>query len=57
VVFRNSAFAVATILIRLTLSAPPFYNVMIGIVAASFSVGLTLAYNTFAPAIREVSAE
>jgi hypothetical protein len=57
VVFRNSAFAVATILIRLTLSAPPFYNVMIGIVAAGFSVCLTLAYNTFAPAIREVSAE
>ncbi len=54
VVFRNSAFAVATILIRLALTAPPYYNVMMGLTAAAYSVLLTLAYNTFSPAIREV---
>ena len=30
-VFRNSGFALATLLIRLALTAPPFYNVGIGI--------------------------
>jgi hypothetical protein len=57
VVFRNSAFAVATVLIRLALSAPPYFNVLIGVGAAAFSVGLTAAYNTFAPVIRQASAD
>ncbi len=57
VVFRNAAFAVATILIRLALTAPPYYNVIIGITAATFSVCLTIAYNTFAPIIRQMDAE
>lgn len=46
-VFRNSGFALATLLIRLALTAPPFYNVAIGIGAAVFACCLTLVYNTF----------
>ena len=46
-VFRNSGFALATLLIRLALTAPPYYNVGIGIGAAVFACLLTLVYNTF----------
>jgi len=46
-VFRNSGFALATLLIRLALTAPPYYNVLIGIGSAVFACTLTLLYNTF----------
>lgn len=46
-VFRNSGFALATLLIRLALTAPPYYNVLIGMGAAVFACLLTLVYNTF----------
>lgn len=46
-VFRNSGFALATLLIRLALTAPPYYNVCIGIGSAVFACLLTLVYNTF----------
>ena len=46
-VFRNSGFALATLLIRLALTSPPYYNVAIGIGAAVFACLLTLTYNTF----------
>lgn len=46
-VFRNSGYALATLLIRLALTAPPFYNVMIGLSSAVFAVILTLVYNKF----------
>ncbi|NDV18744.1 hypothetical protein GO013_04840 [Pseudodesulfovibrio sp. JC047] len=46
-VFRNSGFALATLLIRLALTAPPYYNVLIGIGSALFACILTLVYNTF----------
>lgn len=46
-VFRNSGFALATLLIRLALTAPPYYNVGIGICAAVFACLLTFVYNTF----------
>lgn len=45
--FRYSSFAFATILIRLSLSAPPYINVIIGVVAGAFVLGLTLIYNNF----------
>ena len=45
--FRYSSFAFATILIRLSLSAPPYVNVIIGVVAGTFVLGLTFIYNTF----------
>lgn len=46
-VFRNSGFALATLLIRLALTAPPYYNVLIGIGSCVFACVLTLVYNTF----------
>ncbi|MBG0789870.1 MAG: hypothetical protein H0S80_05155 [Desulfovibrionaceae bacterium] len=46
-VFRNSGFALATLLIRLALTAPPYYNVAIGVGAAIFACLLTLTYNVF----------
>ncbi len=47
VVFRNSGFALATLLIRLALTAPPYISVALGFGAAVFVVGLTLSYNAF----------
>ena len=45
--FRYSSFALATILIRVSLTAPPYVNVILGIVAGLFILGLTLIYNYF----------
>lgn len=47
IVFRNSGFAVATVLIRLALTAPPYVNVLLGIGAMIFAIGITYAYNRF----------
>lgn len=47
VVFRNSGFALATVLMRLALTAPPIVNVGLGLAAAAMSIGLTLVYNKF----------
>jgi hypothetical protein len=41
-VFRNSGYALSTLLIRLALAAPPFYNVMLGVAAAAFAILLTM---------------
>jgi len=46
-VFRNSGYALATLLIRLSLTAPVYYNVMIGIFSIVFALILTLVYNKF----------
>lgn len=46
-VFRNSGYALATLLIRLALAAPPFVNSALGVGAAVFAVCLTLANNAF----------
>ncbi len=43
-VFRNSGYALSTLFIRLALAAPPMYDVALGIVAALFSIALTLAW-------------
>jgi len=40
-VFRNSGFALSTMLIRMALAAPPFYNVLLGAAAALFAILLT----------------
>lgn len=50
VVFRYSAFAAATVIIRLALTAPPYLNAALGLGAVLFALGLSLAYNAFAPA-------
>lgn len=47
VLFRNSGFAVATVLIRLSLIAPPRINVLLGVGATAFALALTVAYNAF----------
>ncbi|MBC7806372.1 MAG: hypothetical protein H7145_09490 [Akkermansiaceae bacterium] len=47
IVFRNSGFAVATILLRLAITAPPFINVGLGVAAVVLSIGLTFVYNSF----------
>ena len=41
-VFRNSGFALSTLIIRLALAAPPFYNVLLGLAAIVFAILLTL---------------
>jgi hypothetical protein len=41
-IFRNSGFALSTLLIRLALAAPPYYNALIGVAAASFAILLAL---------------
>ena len=46
-VFRNSGYALATLLIRLALTAPPFYNVLIGVISAMLALMLTLVYDRF----------
>jgi hypothetical protein len=52
VVFRNSGLAVATVLLRLALSAPPYYSAALGVAAALFALGLAVACNRFAPVLR-----
>jgi len=41
-VFRNSGFALSTLIIRIALAAPPYYNVLLGLSAAIFAISLTL---------------
>lgn len=41
-VFRNSGFALSTLIIRIALAAPPYYNVLLGLSAAIFAILLTL---------------
>lgn len=41
-VFRNSGFALSTMIIRIALAAPPFYNVLLGVAAAVFAILLTI---------------
>jgi hypothetical protein len=48
VVFRNSRFAVATVFMRLALTAPAVFNAALGLLAAAFACVLTYAYNHFA---------
>jgi hypothetical protein len=47
VVFRNSGFALATVVLRLSLAAPAFYNASLGVGAALYILGLNAVYNLF----------
>lgn len=47
--FRNSGYAVATVLIRLALIAPVAISAAIGVGTILFALGISLAYNAFAP--------
>lgn len=52
-VFRNSGFALITVLIRLALTAPAYFNVGLALVACLFALGLTYAYNKYASVISD----
>ncbi len=43
-IFRNSGFAISTLLMRLSLTAPAYYDVLIGVNAAVFALFLAMAY-------------
>ena len=47
VVFRNSGFALATVVLRLSLAAPAYYNACLGVGAALYLLGLNAVYNLF----------
>ncbi len=53
IVFRNFGFAASTVMIRLALAAPHYVDAALGIGAALFAVGLTLAYNYVTPAVEQ----
>jgi hypothetical protein len=46
-VFRNSGYVIATLFIRIALAAPPYYDAVIGLIAAAFALGVTYATNIF----------
>jgi len=52
--FRNSGYAVATVLIRLALLAPIMLGSLIGVGTALFALGISMAYNAFAPGVEEL---
>ena len=47
VVFRNTGFAIATILIRFALSLPHYFNAAMGIIAMFFVIAISYIYNKF----------
>ena len=51
VVFRNSGFAVATVMIRLALAGPRYIDAALGVGAALFAIGVTLSYNYVSPVL------
>ena len=53
VLFRNSGFALGTVVIRVALSAPIYYKMGLGISSMIFVLGLTWAYNRFVVANQE----
>lgn len=46
-ILRNSGYAVSTLLLRLSLTAPPYYDALIGVGAALFALALTWTSNVF----------
>lgn len=54
--FRNSGYAVATVLIRLALIAPITISAAIGVGTTLFALGITLAYNAFVPKLEKAVA-
>ena len=53
VVFRNSGFAAATVMIRLALAGPRYLGTALGVVAALFNLAVAATYNYVAPAVQE----
>lgn len=46
-VFRNSGYALATVLIRLALGAPAYYDAALGVFSVVFAVAVAFAHNHF----------
>lgn len=46
-IFRNSGYALATLLMRLALTAPRYWDALIGVGAALFALGLTVSFNAY----------
>ena len=46
-IFRYSAFVLTTVLIRISLTAPPYINAVLGITASLFLLAMTFAFNYF----------
>lgn len=57
VVFRNSGLAVATVLLRLSLAAPPPWISLLGAGAMAFVLVLSMAYHRFAPVLGPAETE
>ena len=57
VVFRNTGLAVATVLLRVALTAPAFYNAALGVASALFALALTLAQNWLGPSLGSEQGE
>ncbi len=55
--FRNSGYAVATVLIRLALIAPITISAIIGVGTSLFALAISLAYNAFAPSVKPQGAK
>jgi hypothetical protein len=55
--FRNSGFAVATLLIRVALIAPPPYSAFIGVGSALLILGIRLAFNYYTPSRYQIERE
>ncbi|MCD6526558.1 MAG: hypothetical protein J7K75_06180 [Desulfuromonas sp.] len=49
VAFRNSGFAVCTLLIRVALITPPLYSAILGVGSALLVLGIRVAYNRYMP--------
>ncbi len=45
ILFRNSGFAIATVLLRLALSAPEYYSAILGISAMVIVISISYIYN------------
>lgn len=52
-VFRYSAFVLATILIRVSLTIEPYYDVILGVLTSFFVLALAIAYNFFQKGLTE----
>jgi hypothetical protein len=55
--FRNSGFAVATLLIRVALITPPHYSALIGVGSALLILGIRLAFNHYTPSRYQLERE
>ena len=56
VLFRNSGLALATVVLRLAVTAPAYLDGLLGVAAMALALGITLATRRFAPAFAQAQA-